>query len=114
MSDKTKMPFNERRGLMAGRRDEDNARIDRDVSFWRTAAIGILTFSVGTIGTLMGAWATHSVTQEELNNALKQQNTQYMLSLDVVKTTLETVVTNQENSMKKLDGLKEQVDKATR
>lgn len=74
-----------------GRRLEDRERmIDRQVALWRTIAVA----AIGIVITLLGAWATHSVTREDVATSIFNQNTQTNLMFSTLTARIDATTKN--------------------
>lgn len=70
----------------------------------------VSAFLAGVVVTLLGSWATHSVTQEQLKTTLSAQAAIYGGQLDVVKAMLKPIELGQDKLWKKLDSIQSQLD----
>ena len=69
---------------------DDSRYIDRSVAGWRTVAVSAICI----IATLLGSWATHSVTREELQTAIAAERTLNKAQLDNIYTRIDILQTN--------------------
>jgi hypothetical protein len=84
------------------RLEDDQHLIDRDIALWRTIACCALT----AVTMLIGSWATHSVTQEQLNTALSNEDKVFSERFDNVRTTLTDIQSDQKHIMEMMDDAK--------
>ncbi len=82
--------------------DDDQHFIDRDVALWRTIACSALTAVV----MLIGSWATHSVTQDQLNTALSNEDKVFSERFDNVRTSLSDIQNDQKHILEMMDTMK--------
>lgn len=64
------------------------------------------------IATLLGAWATHSVSREELDKAITGVNERQALQLTNITTRLDIFRVNNEKMLSKMEDLQSTVDRA--
>jgi len=82
--------------------EDDQHFVDRDVALWRTIACSAMTAVV----MLVGSWATHSVTQDQLNTALANEDKVFSERFDNVRVTLTDIQNDQKHIMEMMDDMK--------
>ena len=70
-----------------------------NVNIW----FSVSAFLAGIVVTLLGAWATHSVTKQDLMTAIGNQNAVYSTQLASLQQLIEVVSKGQDRLWKKLD-----------
>jgi hypothetical protein len=91
----------ERRSGVQGRREDDRHRIDTQVSFLRTA----LASAVTAVVMLIGSWATHSVSQEQLNVALANEDKVFSERFDNLRGSQNSMQVDVKHIMEMIDDL---------
>jgi len=87
---------------------------DGTTTLARSVIIVVLTASLTANVTMIGAWATHSVSRDELHQAIQTHSEITAGEIKVLRNQLETVTENQKKVIEKLDDLKIQVERQRR